>query len=73
MLAKIAVRVEARPVASPRQNGELAESASSTGSSASRLSMTCIARSGSGTATCTCIPNTSSRRATYCSCSTSQR
>src|SRR6478735_1953998 len=37
MLAKIAVRVDASPVASPRQNGELADSASSTGSSASRL------------------------------------
>src|SRR5262245_34657714 len=35
--------------------------------------MTLIQVSGSGTATWTCIPNTSSRRATYCSCSSRLR
>ena len=35
--------------------------------------MTAMHASGDGTATCTCIPNTSSRRATYWSMSTSIR
>jgi hypothetical protein len=71
--AKIMARVDCSPVASPRQNGELVESASSTGSSISTPSITCSAASGVGTATCTCMPNTSSRRATYCSISISIR
>ena len=52
---KIGVRVEARPVASARQNGELARSASSTGTCTRMPLATWIALSGSSTPTCTCM------------------
>jgi hypothetical protein len=66
-------RLEESPVGSPRQNGELPESASSSPTWASSAFMTWIAVSGSATATWTCIPKMSSRRATYCSWSMSAR
>ena len=73
MAEKIICRLEASPVGSPRQNGELAESASSGASCGNSPLTTLIALSGSSTATWTCIPKISSRRAMYCSWSTSCR
>ena len=66
-------RDERRPVGSPRQNGELAESATSSARCAISAFTTWIAFSGSSTATWTCIPKISSRRAMYCIWSTSAR
>ena len=58
-------REEASPVASPRQKGELAESASSCPMCTSSPFTTWIAFSGSSTATWMCMPKINSRRATY--------
>ena len=70
---KTICRLDARPVGSPRQNGELAESASSGAMCGSNPFTTLIAFSGSSTATCTCMPKMSSRRAMYCIWSMSAR
>ena len=61
---KIGVRVDCRPVASPRQNGELADRASSTGMCTRIPFATWIALSGSSMPTCTCRPKIISWRAT---------
>ena len=61
---KIGVRVDSRPVRSPRQNGELALSASSTGMCTRIPLATWIALSASSRPTCTCMPKISSWRAT---------
>ena len=53
-------KVEASPVASPRQNGEFADSPSRIGTCTRIPLATWIAFSGSSTATCTCIPKISS-------------
>jgi len=70
--AKTIWRVDMSPVTSPRQKGELAESASRQGRSTSRPFTTWIAFSGPSTATWMCMPKMSSRRATYWSWSTSR-
>ena len=70
---KIGIRVEARPVASPRQNGEFALSASSTGTCTRMPLATWIALSGSSIPTCTCSPKMISWRATKRSSSTRSR
>src|ERR1700683_3138229 len=64
---KIGVRVDASPVVSPRQNGEFADSASSTGMCTRIPLTTWIALSGSSSPTCTCTPKISSWRATNAS------
>ena len=53
---KIGVRLEASPVASARQNGELADSASSTGTCTRIPLATWIALSGSSIPTWTWMP-----------------
>ena len=70
---KTICRLDARPVGSPRQKGELAERASSGPSWGRSPLTTLIAFSGSSTATWTCIPKISSRRAMYCIWSISAR
>ena len=67
------MRVDFRPVASARQNGELALSASSTGTWTRIPLATWIAFSGSSIPTCTCMPKMSSWRATKRSASISSR
>ena len=54
----------AQQLRSLRQNGELADSASSSGMCTRIPSATWIALSGSSTPTCTCVPKISSWRAT---------
>jgi hypothetical protein len=66
-------RDEESPVASPRQNGEEADSASSGASWGRRPFTTWIAFSASSTATWMCSPKMSSRRAMYCIWSTRLR
>ena len=61
---KIGVRVERRPVWSPRQNGEFALSAKSTGTCTRIPLATWIALSASSMPMCTCMPKISSWRAT---------
>ena len=70
---KIGVRVESRPVASARQNGELADRASSSGTWTRMPLATWIALSGSSIPTCTCTPKISSWRATNRSAETRSR
>ena len=70
---KIGIRVEARPVACARQNGELADSASSTGTCTRMPLVTWIALSASSIPTCTCRPKMISWRATKRSALTSSR
>ena len=60
---KTGVRAEARPESCPRVKGELAASASSTGTCARMPSKARTASSASGTATCTCSAKVGSRRA----------
>src|SRR3954454_5734170 len=60
---KSGVRAEARPESRPCQNGELADSASSSGTWARIRLSSPIASSGSRTPTCTCSANVGSRRA----------
>ena len=61
---KMGVRVECSPVTPARQNGELADSASSTGTWMRMPLATWIARSAPSTPTWTWRPNSSSCRAT---------
>src|SRR5215212_203636 len=61
---KIGVRVDRRPVASARQNGELHDSASSSGMCTRIPLATWIALSGPSMPTCTWTPKISSWRAT---------
>ena len=61
---KIGVRVESSPVLSPRQNGELPDSASSSGRCTRIPLVTWIALSGWSTPTCTWMPKMISWRAT---------
>ena len=50
---RIGMRIDAKPESCPSQNGELADSASSSGSSCCRPSSAAIAAASLGTATCT--------------------
>ena len=62
-LSKIGMRTEAIPLSRPCQNGELAESASSSGRWTRSRASARAAISGSGTPTWTCSANVGSRRA----------
>jgi hypothetical protein len=57
------VRVDANPVAQPRQNGEFADTASSSGRCARMRFMSRIAAAGVGTPMCTCVASVGSRSA----------
>ena len=70
---KIGVRVECRPVESARQNGELADRASRTGTWTRMPLATWIAFSGSSMPTCTWTPKMISWRATKRSALTRSR
>ena len=70
---KIGIRVEASPVACPRQNGELADSASSTGTWTRMPLATWMALSASSIPTCTWRPKMTSWRATKRSASIRSR
>ena len=70
-VAKTDCRLEARPVGAPRQNAELADSATSSARCPVSAPMTAIALSAPSTATWTWSPKISSRRAMYWSWSTS--
>ncbi len=72
-LVKVWVRIECRPEFSPSTNGELADSASSSGSTGRRRSQTAIARSASRIPTWTCSEKVALRRATQRSPSTTRR
>ena len=61
---KIGIRVEAKPVSSARQYGELAASANRIGTCTRMPLAMWIALSGSSTPTCTCRPKMISWRAT---------
>ena len=63
-MSKIFTRVEASPVGRACQNGELAESASSSGRNVRTPFAQAIAVSGESIPTCTCRPKMSSRSAT---------
>ena len=69
----VCVRAVWRPESRPSTNGELAEIASSSGSTGRSRSHTCTARSAPRTPTWTCIEKVLLRRATYCSPSTTRR
>ena len=56
MASKILILVEASPVSDPRQKGELADSATSSGTCRASALTATIAVSPSGTATWTCRP-----------------
>ena len=73
LFVKICVRAECRPESRPSRNGEFAEIASRSGSSARRWSHTAIARSAPRTPTCTCSENVLLRHATYLSPSSRRR
>ena len=60
---KTGTRAEASPVSRPCQNGEFADSASSSGTWTRNPRNARTAASAPGTATCTCIANVGSRRA----------
>ena len=57
------VRADAKPVACPARNGELADSASSSGRWTRSRFISLTASSGSGTPTWTCSAKVGSRRA----------
>ena len=61
---KICVRAEWSPLLTPSTNGELAESARSSGRKFRSPAMTAIARSGPLIATWTCSPNVLLRHTT---------
>src|SRR4029450_3450921 len=65
ILVKISVRAEWRPLFTASTNGELAETASSSGRKLRRPLQTAIARSGPLIATWTCSPNVLLRQTTY--------
>ena len=62
---KVCVRAECRPASRPSRNGELAETASSSGSTGRSRSQTRTARSMSRTPTWTCRLKVLLRQATY--------
>ena len=62
---KICVRTEWSPVSTPSANGELAESASSSGRKLRNPFVTAIARSAPWIPTCTCRPKVLFFRTTY--------
>ena len=70
---KIGIRVDARPVSSPRQNGELADSASRIGTCTRIPLATWIAFSASSRPMWTCSPKMISWRATKRSASIRSR
>ena len=70
---KIGIRVEAKPVSSDRQNGELAASANRIGTCTRMPLATWIALSASSRPTCTCSPKMISWRATKRSAEMSSR
>ena len=65
LLVKLCVRAECRPLSRPSRYGELAEIASSSGSTGRSRSQTRTARSMSWTPTCTCRLKVLLRQATY--------
>jgi hypothetical protein len=65
MRVKISVRAEWRPLTTSSTNGELADSASSSGRTLRNASHTRIARSGPRTAMWTWIPKLLLRHTTY--------
>jgi hypothetical protein len=64
MRVKISVRAECRPVSTSSTNGELADSASSSGRKFRSASCTAIARSAPAMPTCTCRPKVLLRQTT---------
>ena len=60
-IEKIGERIDAKPESTPRQNGELVDSASSSGRSSRRPSSARTAVAPSGTATWTCSAIVGSR------------
>jgi hypothetical protein len=71
--SKSFTRVEAKPVSRPCQNGEFAESASSSGSHVRSAFETAIACCAVASPTWTCRPKISPRSATHCIDSISSR
>ena len=61
---KICVRAECSPLETPSTNGELADSARSSGRKFRIAAMTAMALSAPSTATCTCSPNVLLRQTT---------
>ena len=73
LLVKICVRALCSPESRPSRNGELAEIASSSGSTGRSRSQTSTARSAPRIPTWTCSENVLLRQATYLSPSSTRR